>query len=380
MIAVHFGAGNIGRGFIGLLLQQSGFEVVFSDVDADLVGRLNAADSYDVIEAGPGGTTTTVTGFRAIDSNADPDALVREIARADVVTTAVGPNVLKFIAPAIAAGIVARDQAQRPLAVMACENAIGATDLLRSHVEQHGDPVAIAAKAKFANTAVDRIVPEQPGGGLDVTVEPYSEWAVESHPFGDALPDIEGAHFVPELAPYIERKLYTVNTGHATTAYFGRLAGATTIAEALADRTVRKPVEMALEDTAEYLIAKHGFERGTQVRYVETTLDRFLNPALDDTVERVGRQPIRKLGRHERFIGPAAAIAADGGHAAGLLGAVAAALQFDVPTDEEAVRLRELMLSDADVAREVMGLTPADALYDPAAKLVEYVRSDLRSQ
>lgn len=379
MIAVHFGAGNIGRGFIGLLLQQSGFEVVFSDVDADLVDRLNAADSYEVVEAGPGGTTTTVTGFRAIDSSADPDGLVAAIATADIVTTAVGPNVLKFIAPAIAAGILARDASRPPLSVMACENAIGATDLLREQVEQHGDPAAIAARARFANTAVDRIVPEQPGGTLDVTVEPYSEWAVESGPFGDALPDIEGAHFVPDLAPYIERKLYTVNTGHATTAYFGHLAGAATVAEALADRTVRTAVEFALEDTAEYLIAKHDFERGTQVRYVETTLDRFLNPALDDRVERVGREPIRKLGRHERFIGPAAAIAADGGHAAGLLGAVAAALQFDVPTDEEAVRLRELMLGDADLARDIMGLTPADALYEPAAKLVESVRSELRT-
>lgn len=378
MIAVHFGAGNIGRGFIGLLLQQAGYEVVFADVNAELIERLQAADSYDVIEAGPGGATTTVTGFRAIDSNADPDALVATIAEADVVTTAVGPNVLKFVAPAIAAGIMAREGSRAPLAVMACENALGATDQLRRHVEEHAPADAIARAAVFANTAVDRIVPEQAPVGLDVVVEPYREWAIEVAPFGDAAPDIPGAHFVTDLAPYIERKLFTVNTGHATTAYFGRLAQHPTISASLADETVRRSVEAVLGETAAMLIGKHGFDPEEQQRYVATTLERFANPAIDDSVERVGRQPIRKLGRHERFIAPAFEIAQGGGHPGALLGAVAAALQFDAPGDEEAMRLQELLRGDADIPGEVMGLAPDDALYPAAAKLVEYVRGELR--
>ena len=162
MIAVHFGAGNIGRGFIGLLLHEAGYEVVFADVNATLIGALQAADSYRVIEAGEGGVEKTVTGFRAIDSNADPDALVAAIAAADVVTTAVGPNVLRFVAPAIAAGILARPASAGPLAVMACENALGATDLLRAEVEKHAPAESLDGRAVVANTAVDRLVPEPP--------------------------------------------------------------------------------------------------------------------------------------------------------------------------------------------------------------------------
>jgi mannitol-1-phosphate 5-dehydrogenase len=375
--AVHFGAGNIGRGFIGLLLHEAGYDVVFSDVNATLIGMLNSVPSYRVIEAGTGGTEKTVTGYRGIDSSADPDALVAAIAAADVVTTAVGPNVLKFVAPAIAAGILARPVSAGPLAVMACENALGATAILRAEVEKHGPAEEIGVRAVFANTAVDRIVPEQSTDGLDVLVEPYCEWAVESTPFGAAVPDIPGAHFVPDLAPYIERKLFTVNTGHATTAYHGRLAGRATIAAALGDAAVRAKVEAVLGETAEFLVAKHDFPPAEQQAYLERTLERFANPAIDDSVERVGRQPLRKLSRHERFVSPAAEIAEAGGSATALLGAMAAALRFDAAGDEEAVKLQTMLRDGTDIVAEVMGLTPDDDLYAGAVAAVASVRAAL---
>jgi mannitol-1-phosphate 5-dehydrogenase len=373
--AVHFGAGNIGRGFIGLLLREAGYDVIFSDVNATLIGMLNSTPSYRVIEAGAGGTEKTVTGYRGIDSSADPDALVAAIASADVVTTAVGPNVLRFVAPAIAAGILARPVSAGPLAVMACENALGATALLRDEVLKHAPAEEVGVRAVFANTAVDRIVPEQSTDSLDVTVEPYCEWAVESTPFGSAVPDIPGAHFVPDLAPYIERKLFTVNTGHATTAYHGRLAGHATIAAALGDAAVRAKVEDVLGETAEFLVAKHDFPAAEQQAYLQKTLERFSNPAIDDSVERVGRQPIRKLSRHERFVGPAAEIAAAGGSATALLGAMAAALRFDAPGDEEAVKLQAMLRDGTDIVADVMGLTPDDDLYEGAVAAVASVRA-----
>ena len=70
MKAVHFGAGNIGRGFVGLLLHEAGYEVVFADVNAELIDELAAADSYVVHEVGEGARDHTVTGFRAINSAA----------------------------------------------------------------------------------------------------------------------------------------------------------------------------------------------------------------------------------------------------------------------------------------------------------------------
>lgn len=375
MKAVHFGAGNIGRGFVGLLLHEGGYEVVFSDVIAPLVEALDAAESYTVHEVGDGGTDRVVEGFRAVSSAESPEAVAEEVATAQVVTTAVGPTVLKFIAPHVLAGLRRRDPAAAPLQVMACENAIGATDTLRGHMREHAgaDWEQLSARAVFANTAVDRIVPGQPAGaGIDVTVEPFYEWAIERGPFGESLPQIPGAHFVDDLGPYIERKLFTVNTGHAAAAYLGARAGKERIAEALAEDSVAAGVAAALEETSALLVAKHGFTPEDMTEYRRTILGRFRNAALPDTVQRVGRQPLRKLSRHERLIGPAAQAVERGLSADGLLAVVDAALDFRDPEDEQARQLEGLLadLPPREFVEQVTGLEAEHALAGPVEQLV----------
>ena len=383
MKAVHFGAGNIGRGFVGLLLHEGGYELVFSDVSAPLVAAINAASEYTVHEVGEGGVDKTVTGVRAIDSSTDAETLVDEIATADVVTTAVGPTILKFVAPHIVAGLALRDPSLAPLQIMACENAIGATDQLREHVvDIAGDSWdALEARAVFANTAVDRIVPAQAVGGVDVTVEPFYEWAIERGPFGDTPPHIPGAHFVDDLEPYIERKLFTVNTGHATTAYFGAQAGIERISDALADPAIAAKVEAALQETSALLVQKHELDPEVQGQYRETILRRFRNPALPDTVWRVGRQPLRKLSRHERFVGPAAEAIERGLPVDALVAAMAAALEFQDAEDAQAVELQRLLgeLDAAAFTGQVTGLPPEHPLFAPIAEIVSARQAALRS-
>ncbi|MFJ5699741.1 mannitol-1-phosphate 5-dehydrogenase [Arthrobacter sp. NPDC093139] len=376
MKAVHFGAGNIGRGFVGLLLHQAGYEVVFADVADDLIAQLAAADSYQVHEVGENPAVSTVDNFRAINSSTHEAQLIEEIATADIVTTAVGPHILKFVAPAIAKGITARAPGLAPLQVMACENAINATDILREAIVSSWDEAAgqLADAAVFANTAVDRIVPNQePGQGLDVTVETFYEWVIDRTPFGGAAPVIPGATFVDQLGPYIERKLFTVNTGHASAAYFGFEAGLEKISEAMADQDVAADVRAVLDETKQLLVAKHGFGYDEQEAYVQKILGRFTNPHLPDTVHRVGRAPLRKLSRHERFIGPAAELAERGIVPEALLGAIAAALRFNDPADAEAVELGQILASSepADATERITGLTSDHPLFAAVCGLVE---------
>ena len=370
MRAVHFGAGNIGRGFVGLILHRAGYEVAFVDVNAELIGMLRTADAYQVREVGPEATVHTVTGFTGIDSKANPDAAAQAVAEADVVTCAVGPNAMRFIAPVIRDGLALRTGA--PAVVMACENAIGATDTLRDHVLE-GAP-ELAAKAVFANTAVDRIIPPQDPAGLDVVVEDFFEWSIDRTPFAEAAsapPTIPDAHFVDDLAPYIERKLFTVNTGHATTAYAGWVAGIGTIAEALEEPGIRSAVQAALADTARLLVAKFGFDADEHAAYVARAIERFENPALPDTCERIGRQPLRKLSRHERFVQPAVELLERGDTAEGLVAAYATALRFDAEGDEQAVELQRLLgeLEPARFVAEVSGLDTGELASRLAAEV-----------
>ena len=377
MKAVHFGAGNIGRGFVGLLLHEGGYELVFSDVSAPLVEAINAVSEYTVHEVGDGGPDKVVTGFRAIDSSADAQAVIDEVSTADVVTTAVGPTILRFVAPHIIAGLALRDPSAPPLQIMACENAIDATDLLRDEMRQQaGDGWdAVSARAVFANTAADRIVPAQPPGeGVDVTVEPFYEWAIERHPFGDSPPHIPGAHFVDDVAPYIERKLFTVDTGHATTAYYGAQAGIEKISDALAEPAIAAKVSATLEETSALLEAVHGLDATELADYRATILRRFANPALPDTVERVGRQPLRKLSRNERFVSPASSAAERGLPTTALVAAMGAALEFDVPEDEQSVEMQR-RLRDGEAAAFTASVTGLEEGHPLFPAIVEVVRA-----
>ena len=380
MKAVHFGAGNIGRGFVGLLLHDAGYEVVFADVADALITELAAADSYEVHEVGENPAVRTVNNFRALNSGTQEADVVAEIATADIVTTAVGPHILKFVAPVIAKGIAARPAGLAPLQVMACENAINATDILKSEVVAQWDPAAgsLDTAAVFANTAVDRIVPNQEAGqGLDVTVETFYEWVIDRTPFAGKEPVIPGATFVDDLEPYIERKLFTVNTGHAAAAYFGFEAGLGKISEAMADQDVAADVRAVLDETKELLVAKHGFNRADQEAYVEKILGRFSNPHLPDTVTRVGRAPLRKLSRHERFIGPAAELAERGIVPEALLGAIAAALRFNDPADAEAVELAKILSASTpdDATEKITGLTADHPIFAAVSALIEEAKA-----
>lgn len=374
MIAVHFGAGNIGRGFIGQLLHEAGFEICFLDVNADVVQELKNQESYQVIETGVGAKTHTIANFTALNSSTEFDEAAKAIAGADILTTSVGPNVLKFLAPLIVAGLNLRD-ASEPLVVMACENAIRATDILKQELGQL-DP-AVISKALFANTAVDRIVPPQkPGLGLNVLVESFSEWVIDSSSLADSVPNIPGALFVSDLAPYIERKLFTVNTGHATLAYVGQRHGLETIVQAASDTKVCDVMWRALGETSQVLMKRHGFTAEDHKKYVEKTVQRFTNPELDDPVIRVGREPARKLARHDRLVGPAAYLAEYGQTPVALLEAIESALVFEDASDPGVAILHSKLASEQPevFVREVMGIDPSHPLAAELTSLVEKVK------
>lgn len=353
----------------------------------ELVNKLNSQKSYKVIEVGAEGTSESIiTNYRAINSKTHEPELVHEIATADVVTCSVGPNILKFIAPVIAKGIDARSEELKPLAVIACENAIGATDTLAEHIKdpkntQEHRLEDYHKRARFANSAIDRIVPAQdPDAGLDVKLEKFYEWVVERKPFEDVgVPDIKGINWVDNLEPFIERKLYTVNTGHATAAYHGYNRKKRTVYDALQDRHIRAEVEGTLRETARLLTDKHEIPEEEQDEYVKKIMTRISNPHLEDAVERVGRAPLRKLSRKERFIGPAAELAERDEDCKYLLDATEMAFRFqNVEGDEESKELAQIMaeLAPDDVVTRVCGLQKAEKLYPMVVDVVKRVQAD----
>jgi mannitol-1-phosphate 5-dehydrogenase len=377
-LAVHFGAGNIGRGFIGALLQDAGYFVVFADVHQPLIDSMKALGEYRVRELDGMQETHHYKNFTALNSISDQAQLLDYIAQADIVTASVGAAVLSRIAPVIEAGLKLRKRPEK-LVVMACENALRASEQIR---ESFSDEQLAYERAVFCNTAVDRIVPLQPSGSEpDVAVESFSEWVIDISPLGDRHFEIAGAKTVGDLEPYIERKLFTVNTAHLAAAYLGQQAGHTTIVGALNDPVVRSSTDAALLETSQVLIRKHALDADEHAQYVKKTMLRISNPAVDDEIVRVGRDPIRKLSKSERLIGPAAYFATHIGRPDALLRVIDSALSFSSPEDPAAIHMQQSLatLSAQEFALEICGITRSDALSPMLEDVIEFHKSALAS-
>ncbi|KAK3061426.1 protein disulfide isomerase (PDI) protein, partial [Coniosporium uncinatum] len=194
-------------------------------------------------------------------------------------------------------------------------------------------------------------------------------------------PEIKGVHYVDDLEPYIERKLYTVNTSHATAAYYGYNRGKKLIHEVMQDKELQDIVRGAVKETASLIVNKHGIDTKEQDDYVEKIIKRISNPALEDEVVRVGRAPLRKLGRKERFIGPAAQLAEKGEKVDALLGGVEMAFRFqNVEGDDESKELAQKMkdLSAEEAAEQICGLDKQHPLFDMVVKVAEKVQKDTK--
>lgn len=311
-----------------------------------------------------------------LNNQTNPDAVIASVSHADIVTTAIGPNILPFIAELIAKGIQKRrsEGNTTPLDVIACENMIGGSQFLFEKVQTFlsaEDMDYVERYIGFPNAAVDRIVPiqhhEDP---LFVSVEPFSEWVIDATQSKNKELRLEGVEYVEDLEPYIERKLFSVNTGHATVAYTGAYEGYTTIDEAIADQRVLDKLRAVLGETGSLLINKWNFDEEKHFAYIDKIVSRFENKYISDSISRVDRTPIRKLGYDERFIRPIRELKERGLAYTNLVDVVAMVLNYDDQNDEQSVELQDLLKEKAvvEVIQQVTGLKDDELIAEIAAR------------
>lgn len=358
--AVVFGAGNIGRGFIGELFTKSGLSVMFADVNAELVGALHARGVYPlVLVAGDTERTETIAGVDAVLMG-DEAAVRAAIENAVLMATAVGASNLERIAPVLAQGLAARLEAGAPpVNILVCENMIGAHRLLAEAVAR-ALPEALRPlldpNVGFVEVTVGRMVPAsaEPGANpLAVRAEPYARLPYDASCWRGAPMDIHGGVPTQDFAYQIRHKLFIHNLGHAVAGYLGARKGLRFIHEAVGDPAVRAATKAAMEQSGAALALAYPSE-GTEVRAdIDTLLGRFANSALGDPIARVCADPLRKLGPQDRLIGALRQCLRLGVPCPGIQVGIAAALLYDAPQDQ-ASQAMQAQLAAGGIERFLM--------------------------
>ena len=372
--AIMYGGGNIGRGFIGKVFADSGYEVVFLDIMQNLIDEMNRRGEYTVrIVSNAETHDTTVKPVRAVNSTTDQ--AIDEIVSCDIMATAVGVNILPKIAPVIARGVVARmERSGKPLDIILCENQLGADELMRGWINECLNEAQRAwadENLGLIEASIGRMVPPltpemRAQDPLLICVEPYCELPVDKDAFKGEIPDLVGLIPYTPFEFYIKRKLFLHNGGHAVCAYLGRQKGYEYIWQAIADPEIYEAAKAAMLVSAQALIRKFGNEVRENVESnVVDLLFRFQNRALKDTVARVGADPVRKLRRNDRIVGAALFAMEQGIDPTPIIRGIVAALKFDQPGDPTAPQIQDALKEKGIdfVIETYMGLKPEEELF-----------------
>ncbi|HQN00094.1 MAG TPA: mannitol-1-phosphate 5-dehydrogenase, partial [Candidatus Hydrogenedentes bacterium] len=188
--AVHFGAGSIGRGFLGQIYCESGYHTTFIDVVPSVVNALNERGNYPLhIVSDTGMETTHITDVSAISGTSLEDAAAA-LARADIASTAVGLHALPHIAPVIARAVALRfeNKDAASLDILICENLKDGEAHVRGLVAGHLAPSlleTLETRVGFIEASIGRMVPvitpeQRAEDPLAVWVEPYCELPVDA--------------------------------------------------------------------------------------------------------------------------------------------------------------------------------------------------------
>lgn len=384
MKALVFGAGKIARGFVGQLLELSGWETTFVDINRDLVQALNEKGTYTVHILGDPSLNTDVTHYRAIAL--DDEAAIRQtLGEADLAFTSVGGKNLESVGAVIAAawkGVTRK----KPLNFITCENWKDAGKVLengivknldgadKAHFEEH---VAVS-EGVIMRTGAEPSADQKAQEPLGVWVQNFWELPVNRDTFKGELPEVKGVYLMEHFGHFLEQKMYTNNTSNAVIAYNGYLYGYEILPEAAVSPQIAPLLDEVYPEINAALVAELGVDPEKQAALAKKARAKYSDPELVDRIIRNAKDPIRKLGPQDRLIAPAHMALKHGIDPKVIIRTIAAALYYDELTDESAVELKRLRETEGIpyILKNICKLDEKEVLYTRILEAVEELKQE----
>lgn len=347
-----WGAGKIGRGFLGDLFHQAGYGLVFVDRNKQVVEDLNSRPSYTVVHCGNDGQCkeVSVSGYTALHMP-QKDAVIKQLDECSLMAVAVPPEGFPELAEMLHAAVCQRmaEHSDKTLDIIFCVNIFDPAQKLRDELDARLSSNEKAYCDKYfgfvsALTWRLAIVPDDELRARDplaVVTNGYPELPVDKKAFLGGLPSVAGLAFTDNLPQMELRKYYTYNMLHAVFAYMGYFRGHALAFESIADPVVIQTARGALDEIGQALMLSCGFTQEDTDQWNEAAIKQLDNPMIKDTLVRLGADTSRKLGRNERLTGPALLCRDHGVWPYYLTKAIAHAFLFDPEADERSRMVSE---------------------------------------
>ncbi|MCK5568016.1 MAG: mannitol-1-phosphate 5-dehydrogenase [Actinomycetia bacterium] len=312
---VLFGAGNIGRSFIGQLFSRSGYEVVFIDIVEPMIEALNKCGSYNVIIKSDKEEIIKVNHVRGVLAS-DKEKVAEEVSTADIIASCVGNNALPHIIPLIAEGLAKRYKRDKnlPLDIIIALNMRDAAEYFEKELSKiAANDYPLNGLVGLVETSIGKMVPimtkeDMETDILQIFAEPYNNLILDKKAFKNPIPDVKGLSPKDNMKAWVDRKLFIHNLGHVSAAYCGfyYYPDLKYMHEILGHDEIRSFTREAMLQSSRVLdtIYPGVFTSKHFQDHIEDLISRFRNKALGDTVFRVGCDLQRKLGSNDRLLAP----------------------------------------------------------------------------
>lgn len=363
--ALIFGAGKIGRGFIGHLCSISDRDIVFVDKDKELIASLkqNKAYQINILKGQRETVEINPQNYFCIDDPSWMDIF----ASAEVCFTAVFGNNLEELAKFIAKGIEYRSGSgnNAEMNIITCENLSHAASILRNHVVnnmlQAKAEEYLEAKVGFVEGIILKTCLSDPENALNLVVQNLYDLPCDMDHFKGNIPDITGLKPLTNFQNQLIRKIYTYNCINAVMTYLGAERGYKYLFEAAEDPEIYQIAADAGQEASKALIAEFSFEIEEQKTWVQNALNKFADPGIPDPIFRNGADPIRKLGKEDRLIGPANLALKHNFIPNSIILGILAALKYE---DAEVSMKSKISLHGIDwILQKFCSLNPSDQLF-----------------
>lgn len=349
-----WGAGRIGRGFIGDIFSSSGYELIFVDAAQSLIDLLNQRGAYTVVRAAGVDNIQRIKieHFKAyhLSQKNTIQALFNTI---DVMAVATFPKDFEAVAAELRKMILTRRDVRPevPLNIILCTNLVHAgpvfsTALYRDLADEQRK--YFDEKVGVVESLIIRMAPPAPVNEVDndplvVWTNGYSEFPVDAGAFKGEPTEIAAFRLVTDMRAEEQRKMYTYNMCHAVLGYQGYQYGYQLLVDCLADPALRAEAEGALKEVSSALQKQYGFSPEAMEKWVKDVIDQTNNPSIGDTVVRMAADPLRKLKKDDRLIGPALLCLKNDVEPVHLVRAIAFALHYRNAKDPNSIKLAEII-------------------------------------
>lgn len=386
MKAVILGAGRIGRGFVTQLLTLNNVDITYFDASDAMVEQMNQIGHYTIHVLGHSDLDLEVDHVKAYPTS-DIDQLAACWKESDFIFTACGgknmPSVGKTIGQAfkklVTIGGVHLSN------IITCENWIDPAKDLEEAILSCLDEKE--AKLFKENVGVGESVILCTGTGapdpskvinpIDTWVQNFKYLPIDKDAIKTEIPNWEYIEFVDNFGHLLTQKLYTNNTSCGSVAYLGHLKGLTYMAEAANDVEIEPIMDEIYNEINQALIQGMGIDAESQYAFSKRAKAKYTDRDIVDKLMRIARDPLRKLRPEDRLIGPSKIALSIGVKPTAIALATAAALFYDEPDDESAMKLQQMRKEHGVeyILQNVCQLKPEEELYQMILSSIDELRA-----